>query len=231
MRATSKLLALALTAALQPAFAGVVSLNFEDVTVASDPDGFGMIQLGDRYKNEGVRFTGAAWGVTSVVCGGFSLFETHDNGCSALMLVGDPRDGKIETGKSFTLNFADGFVSGSSFFYSALPLAGVSITVFDELDGKGKGTTIAGVSEKECTDGSGARFCNWTALTLDFAGVAKSMVISQGDRALDETFMLDDLKLVQAASSPTGLPEPASLVLAVSALGALGWARKRANAR
>jgi len=229
MRATSKLLALALTAALQPAFAGVVSLNFEDVTVASDPDGLGMFQLGDRYKNLGVQFSGAAWGVTSLKCDGFSLFVPHDNGCSALMLAGDPRDGTIESGKTFTMNFADGFASGSSFFYTALTSSKLSITLFDGLDGKGNSISVSALDKLAVADCDvvGARLCNWFALTMDFTGTAKSMVVSGND----ETVMLDDIKLVQASTNPGRLPEPASLALSIGALGALGWARKRAAAR
>ncbi|MBW8848148.1 MAG: PEP-CTERM sorting domain-containing protein [Burkholderiales bacterium] len=223
MRAKSKLLALALTAATQLAAAAPVALNFEDITASSgDPQGIGMIQLLDRYKTDGVQFTGAAWGVTSLLCGAFSLFIPHDGGCSALLLAGDPRDGSLEGSKSFTLNFADGFITGSSLYYSALSGSGVSITLFDDLDGKGKSTRLAGLAPTDC-DVSGARFCNWGLLNLDFSGVARSMVIS----GVDESLMLDDLKLVKASTGPAPLPEPASVALVLGALGAAGWSRKR----
>lgn len=223
MRAKSKLLALALTAALQPAMAGVVSLSFEDIDANVSPDGTGMVQLGDRYKSSGVQFLGAAWGVTSLRCDSLSLFVPHDNGCSALLLAGDPRDNTIEAGKTFTLNFADGFVAGSSFFFSALGGSNVSVTLYDEIDGKGRPIPLGGLPTADCTV-PGARFCVWNQLNIDFGGVARSMVVTGND----ETLMLDDIKLVQAAANPGNLPEPGSIALAVAAFGALGWARRRA---
>jgi hypothetical protein len=227
MRATSKLAALALTAALQPAMAGVVPLlNFEDITVSSDPSGLGVIQLGDRYKSSGVQFKDGAWGAVSTRCDGAYGFKPNDAGCSALLLAGNPTDGDLDGNKSFTLNFADGFVTGSSLIYSARTSSNIVITLFSELDGKGRSTQIGGLRKADCGL-SGAFFCDWNALTLDFSGVARSMVVSGND----ETVMLDNIQLVQASTSPGRLPEPASLALSISALGALGWARKRAAAR
>lgn len=223
MRAKSKLLALALTAALQPALAGVVSLNFEDINANVSPDGTGMVQLLDRYQGLGVQFLGDAWGVTSLRCDGLSGFVPHDNGCAALQLAGDPRDNTVEAGKTFTLNFASGFVAGSSFFFSALGGSNVSITLYDEVDGKGRSIPLGGLPTADCTI-PGARFCVWNQLNFDFGGIARSMVVTGND----ETLMLDDIRLVQAASAPGNLPEPGSIALAVGALGALGWARRRA---
>ena len=60
MRATSKLLALALTAALQPAVAGVVALDFENSGVFD--------KLGNQYSSSGVVFSGDAWSVASAFC-------------------------------------------------------------------------------------------------------------------------------------------------------------------
>jgi hypothetical protein len=215
MRVKSTLLALALTAALQPAIAGVVSLNFEDISIADNEDGY--VELLGRYSSDGILFSGAAWGLVSSAsnCGGVSKFITRDGGCSALAL---------NAGDSFTLNFSQGFVAGSSLYYSALPGPDVKITLFEGENGTGKSTVIDGLTQAGCN--GGARFCNWDLLNLDFSGVARSMVVT----GADQTLMLDDFSFIQATpTNPGSLPEPGSIALAFSALGALGWARKRAS--
>ncbi|MEO7833447.1 MAG: hypothetical protein ABIS05_27015 [Roseateles sp.] len=219
-------MALALTAALQPAIADVV-LSFEDIKKSADPADTGIVQLLDRYKDSGVRFTGDAWGVVSSedACNnGFGNFF-HDGGCTALLLGKQP-GGAASPTASFTLNFAAGFIGGSSLNYAGLPRTTGSISLFSDLDGIGK---LAAFDVKDlqlsgCSVDPAFSLCDWNNLVLGFSGVARSMVITGTDQAL----MLDDLSLKQAATAPGSLPEPASLVLAFSALGALAWARKRA---
>ena len=218
MRAKSKLLALALMAALQPAVAGVVPLTFEDVKATTGNNGNdGYVELLDRYIDKGIVFSGDAWAVVRGPvlgpCGGVSSFIPRDGGCAALLLNGD----------EFKLNFSEGFVAGSSLYYSALPDGGVTITLFEGENGTGERKSFANkLTEADC--GGGAKFCNWDLLTFDFKGTARSMVVTgQG-----ESLMMDDFSFVQAGPTDPGtLPEPASLALAFSALSALAWARKR----
>ncbi|MBI3347232.1 MAG: PEP-CTERM sorting domain-containing protein [Burkholderiales bacterium] len=231
MRPTSKLLALALTVAMQAAVAApaTVELKFEDISIASDPLHLGMVKLGDRYKGDGVQFTDGAWGVTTVGCKGIVSFVPYGGGCSGLLLAGDPRDTTVGGDVTFTLNFAEGFIKGSSLVYSALTGSGVSVTLFSELDGKGDATRVTGLVPADCNDGSGASFCVWKELLLEAGGatgIARSMVIS----GFDESLMLDNLKLVKATTAPGTLPEPASAALVLGALGAAGWSRKRKSA-
>lgn len=229
MRPTSKLLALALTAAMQAAVAApaTVELKFEDISTASDPRGLGIVELADRYKADGVQFTGGAWGVTAAgACKGIVSFVPYGGGCGALLLAGDPRDTTVGGDVTFTLNFAEGFIKGSSLVYSALTGSGATVTLFSELDGKGDATRVTGLVPANCKDGSGAVFCVWKELALEAGGatgVARSMVVS----GFDESLMLDDLKLVKASTVPSRLPEPASAALVLGALGAAGWSRKR----
>ncbi|WP_394416340.1 PEP-CTERM sorting domain-containing protein [Roseateles sp. BYS78W] len=226
MRAMSKLLALALAAALQPAFAGM--LDFNDITNSDDAAGFGMVQLMDRYLlSDGVQFTGGAWGERSAYnCDGFNSFVAHDLSCGAVQLASDPHNVKSSSDVSFTINFADGFTTGSSFYYSALKDTRFSITVYDQLDGKGTGKAIAASTSATC-DVSGLTFCDWSLADLQFAGTAYSIVV----KGADQTFMLDDLNLIQAPANPNPAPEPGSIALALGGLGALGWSRRRAARR
>lgn len=244
MRATSKLLALALAALVQPAFAAPepVVIDFEAIEV--DPNAVGVsLASSNPYAGLGVSFTGGAWGVRSIggSCGGFSAFVPVNNaGCGALLLATDPNAPNDEEpvfdtiviaaanqGPSFTLNFGEGFVTGSSFSYKALLGSNIVIELFSGLDGKGS-LGFVKASESECKSNPSATFCDWESLKLDFSGVAKSMVVS----GADEVIMLDNFSLQrQEATVPGQLPEPASLALALSALGVLGWSRKRASAR
>jgi len=228
MRATSKLLALALTAALQPAFADVV-LNFEDIKKSSDPADKGIVQLLDRYKDSGALFTGDAWGLVSREdnCNnGFGNFF-HDGGCTALMLGKEPGGATSTSNASFTLNFAAGFIGGSSLYYAGQPSTKGSITLFSDIDGIGELAVfdISRLRLQNCSIDAGFKVCDWSKLDLGFSGVARSMVVT----GTDQSFWIDDLTLKAQATTGGQLPEPASLVLALSALGALGWARKRAT--
>jgi hypothetical protein len=243
MRATSKLLAIALVALAQPAFAALepVVVDFEKITPALDPDEVGIVSLAsiNPYAELGVNFTGGAWGVVSAAsgCGGVSLFVPADSGCAALLLANNAKP-KAQNPTSvpvaaatlpttLTINFAAGFITGSSLAYKALPGAGVVIELFAEEDGVGSIAKLTGLDEGNC--GSSANFCDWgKPLQLNFGGIAKSMVIS----GVDESFMVDNLSFLRnEATVPGQLPEPASLALALSALGVLGWSRKRAGAR
>ncbi len=242
MRATSKLLALGLAALVQPAFAALepVYIDFEKITLSLDQDGMVSLATNNPYADLGVAFTGGAWGVVSDArgCGGFvSFVPVGGSGCGALLLANDPKAGSAaaigvaaaNADPSFTLNFAEGFIAGSSLSYKALQGANVRIELFSELNGVGSLGTVDGLIQSDCGSVTGATFCDWgNPLKLAFGGVAKSMVVS----GADESFMLDNLSLQrQDAAVPGQLPEPASLVLALSALGVLGWSRKRASAR
>lgn len=219
MRATSKILALALTAALQPAVAGVVSLNFEDVKSNA--------KLGDRYSSaKGVSFSGDAWGVTSSQnnCLGSLLFS-RPGSCGALLLGVQAGQNPTSDFTSFTIDLAGGFIEEFSFVYGVRSQSGVTIEIFDELNGRGNTLQFQdGLTGNACASGS-LQFCQWYTTSLTFSGTAKSIVIT----ARDQQLMLDDLKFTTPGTSGGGtLPEPASLALTIGALGALGWARKRA---
>lgn len=219
MRATSKLLALALTAALQPAVAGVVSLNFEDNT--------GVSQIGDRYASSlGVTFSGDAWGITSKYnnCGGAAQF-LRDGSCGGLELALDPLSNGSADTQSFTVDLAGGFVKEFSFVYSARADATVQIDLFDGANGTGHVLqTLSNLAGSNCTI-TGVRFCIWNTSTIQFDGVARSLTVS----ALDQSLMLDDFSFITPGTSGGGtVPEPAGMALALTALGGLAWARKRA---
>lgn len=221
MRATSKLLALALTMALQPAFAGVVSLDFE----TEAQQNLGPFRIGDYYQSQGITFSGDAWYLTSNSrangCKGSYSFS-RSGSCGAMMLANDATGNAASTDSSFTLNFAGGFTK-FSFLYSARSTTDIEFDFFDA-----KGSLLDSITGNDLTD-NGCRagsslFCSWTQLDFQTSGVAASIRVT----GLDQKLMLDNLSFT--AATPDGrLPEPASIALALGALGAAALTRRRSG--
>lgn len=221
MRTTSKLLALALAAALQPALAGTVELKFEDLAASASP-----VSL-DGVGYHGVNISGAAWGVVSnaLSCGGNADF-IRDDSCGALELADFSSTAPVQ---SLKLSLSGGF-EALSFVYSGKSGANLAAYVFDA-----GGNYLAWV---ESLAGNGCdsnyTWCDWSGtITLDnfFDGALASYVVFESaDR---NSFLLDDIVFTtpQSTTPPGQLPEPTSVALALGALGALGWARKRSNKR
>lgn len=234
MRAKSKFLALALTAALQPAFAAPApaEFTFEDLTTIVDVNGMVNLVQTNYGASSGVQFTGSAWGVlTSKDCDGLVKFVPNASGCGALMLSDNPGNGSTSPlRQSLTMNFAEGFISGSSLYYATLAGTNATITLYENIDhSTGRSWSLGALDNTGCVSEPGASFCDWHRIVLDLkGGVARSLVVS----GADDSVVLDDFSLVRAtAVPPTNLPEPAGIALTMGALAALGWTRKRAAAR
>lgn len=221
MRAKNKFLVLALAAALQPAIADVVPLDFEDFT--------GFVELGSRYSaSAGLTFSPNAWGVRALdrpnPCAGTIRFQPLANGspnCGALLLAEDAGGTFGSDTLSFKISSDFGFVNSISF---AFALGTNAVAKVDVLDANGNSLlpTLGDLAGNACSNGY--FFCDWEKKTVEFSGVASSIVFSAKDQGL----MLDDLVLTTDLPPSTDLPEPASIALALGALVAAGWTRRRA---
>ena len=231
MRAKSKLLALGLAAALQPAFAEVVTLNFNDPAL--------WLDKALTTEIAGFEFKGEAWAVGAFSrCSGGVLWTAPADkldgpnglGCGALELSSDPYDQfDNPAGRSFTINFARGFVDEFKFAFSLLEASGATIQVFEDLDGKGRelGNAKDVLESTPCTTSPWA-FCEWKldqSITILAGATAHSVKVS----GLDQNLLLDNLSFITPSAS-TRLPEPGSVGLALSAIGALAWVRRRTAA-
>lgn len=215
MRTKSKLLALALAAALQPATAAVVTVDFEN------PDTWGELL---RTQIPGLSFSGDAWSVGSTRCGGDINWIRPDS-CGALELAVNPwGDEDLTAPKSFTINFAGGFVEEFKFAFSLLDTTSAKIQIFEGLNGTGRelGNAESLLRLTSCPPGD-FRFCVWDLdNAIKFEGTALSVKVS----GVDQNMLLDNLSFITPTATGR-LPEPGSVGLALSAIGALAWVRRR----
>lgn len=121
------------------------------------------------------------------------------------------------------LNYAPGFTTGFSFFYSSSTAA--SVLVYDGLDATGNllaqiDLTAQGFSN--CSGDPSGAFCNWTPVGVSFAGTARSIDFGG---TVDQTGY-DNITF--GSATPGKLPEPASLTLVGLGLGALLSRRRKA---
>ncbi len=233
MRATSTLIALALSAVLLPAQADPVTIDFEKLTYPKDEfgDTLSQVALGSQYAGAfGISFSGAAWGVNSGLNGCSGQYGVlSPSGCGTLALAGNPAGGSAGGNVKLTISVLGGFIDQFVFDYAAVLDGNALISIWgnDEQDTQPLASLqLTNSTQPNGCSGSGqdVRVCNWSELNaLKFSGVAHTITIS----GVDQNFYLDNLKFTAPTATPNPLPEPAGLALAASALGALAWVRRR----
>lgn len=126
------------------------------------------------------------------------------------------------TGPGDVMDVPAGFDTGFSFFYSAVVYPG-SVSVYDGLDGTG---TLLASLDLPVTPSGGAgctygAYCPWAPIGVSFSGTAESVVFSGSANYIG----FDNITL--GSSTPvSSTPEPVSLILFSTFLGAAGLARR-----
>jgi hypothetical protein len=225
MKTGSSILSLALIlAATTSAFAGTVVLKFEGIV----PSGQNDVAIGNFYDGGG----GAAnnFGITFSSNALALCLVTPTNGCgnnASRGGFGDPTSQAggllFLTGTSTFLDDSAGFTNGFSLFYSSLVGPG-SLTVFSGLDGAGSvlGTLALPLTTLQgCEPQESAQFCPFAPVGLSFAGVGESIEFSGAANAI----VFDDVTFGNATPDP--VPEPSSLALLVTGLGAVATQLRR----
>ena len=219
---SSKLRHLALLAGLGlglaqgSASAAVIVLDFEGV---GDFNPVGDYYNGGAGPNYGVSFSPATLAIVDADAGGGGNFANEPSANTIMFF--------LDADKAI-LNFAAGFDTGFSFFYSSSTEA--SVNVYDGLDGTGNllGTlSLTAQGFDNCTGDPSGDFCNWSPVGVSFAGTARS--INFGGTANQTGF--DNITFGSASpGGGTDVPEPGTLGLLGLGLAGVGLMRRRRNA-
>jgi hypothetical protein len=204
----------ALLAASLPSHAAF-TLDFEGVgdlaSIAEFYNG-GTDSVGNHGTNYGVSFGSDALGLIDSDKGGSYNGDAHS-----------PKTVMFFLNNTAVLNFASGFDTGFSFYFST-PYFGGSVSVYSDVD---KGGTLLGTIDLPINgpgSGPGGPYSNWTLGSLAFAGTAKSIDFSGTANYI--TF--DDVTF----GSTVPVPEPETYALMGLGLGVLAFvARRRRAAR
>jgi hypothetical protein len=124
---------------------------------------------------------------------------------------------------SAMLNYAAGFTTGFSFYYSSSTSA--LINIWDGLNGTGNllaSLNLAAQSSLNCANPN-TTYCNWTAVGANFLGTARSIDFGGGVNAIG----YDDITFGSATAGDTGNEVSAPATLGLLGLAMTGFAFRR----
>jgi hypothetical protein len=196
--------------------ASLIILDFEGIGNTANINDFyngGTDSQGNSGVNYGISFGTNTLGLIDSDAGGTASIANEPSGESVMF---------FSTGSAI-LNYAAGFDTGFSFFYSSAKSA--TVDIFDGINGTGNilgSIDLAAQNTDNCIGDPNGNYCNWTNIGASFAGTAKS--INFGGSANFIAF--DDVTFgSEVAGEATDVPEPSTL--AIFALGIMGLASRR----
>lgn len=202
------LVAAALSACMAPAFADVITLDFEGI---GDMNSVGDFYNGAGGPNYGVSFSGATLAIVDQDAGGSGNFANEPSASTVMFFLDD---------NQAILNYAAGFDTGFSFYYSSSEAA--SVTVHDGLNGTGNVLAELPLSAQfnvGCSGDPTGDFCNWTAIGATFVGTARSISFAGTANQMG----YDNITF----GSVVPAPEPSATPMLVAGLAAIGFAARQ----
>ena len=199
------------------ASAAPITLTFEGLRDNEAINGFyngGTGSLGSSGTNHSVQFNSNSLAVIDSDAGGSGNIGNEPTPSTVLFFL---------TGSAI-LNYAPGFDTGFSFYYTTVSFAG-TVSVYDGLNASGNllGSINLAALGAGPGDPTGA-FSNWAIGSLGFAGTAMS--IDFGGTVNQVAY--DNVTF--GSTNPNGVPEPASMALVGVALAGLCLVRRRRTA-
>jgi len=209
------LAAVAFAAIVAPASAAIITLDFEgagDQAALLDFYNGGTDSQGNSGTNYGIEFGPNALSIIDADAGGTGNFGNEPTPDTILFFLSG----------SAVLNYAPGFDTGFSFFYTSTSFDG-TVSVYDGLNATGNllGTIDLPALGTGPGDPSGS-FSNWAAAGLAFAGVAKSIDFGGTVNQIG----YDNVTFGSAVPVPT-IPEPSTYALMALGLAGIGFVARR----
>jgi PEP-CTERM motif len=215
--AKSALAAAALVSGMASAVAGpTVVLDFEgigDEVSVNDFYNGGTDGAGNSGTNYGVHFNSNALGIIDADAGGTGNFGNEPSPSTILFFL---------TGSAI-LDYAPGFDTGFSFWYTTVSFGG-TVKVYDGLGATGN--LLGSITIDALGAGPGdpnGTFSNWAIGSLAFAGIAKS--IDFGGTVNQVGY--DDITF---GSATPGIPEPSTYAMLALGLAGVGFVSRRRKA-